>query len=49
MAVPQRQESGVKPPLRSEKTKIGELGEAERVAYAEEFVCFGGGDAGVGG
>ena len=43
------QEGGVKPPLHTEKTQIEALGDAEGIADAEEFVCFGGGDAAVGG
>ena len=41
-------EGGVKLPLHSE-TQIERLGEVEEIADAEEFVLFGGGDAGVGG
>jgi hypothetical protein len=45
----EKQEGGVKPPLHAEQTQIEVLGEAEGIADAEEFVGFGGGDAGVGG
>jgi hypothetical protein len=48
MAVPQRQEGGVKATLHTKLTLLKELGEKNGIAYAEEFVLFGGGYAGVG-